>query len=392
MPIQSGFAGIFEGWTRLELIQKVLRGLHQTVASPGTSTDSDFNRYPKQDIVDKLIEGQVEFVSRTDSLTTFEIVETKAGIAEYNYPSDALKILSAQWYSAVSRYEELIIISDKQQMKRISVTYKTDAAGQLEYLYPSYNQGNVRKFGTYPKPSSDGTFFTASPEFGATTLITDFTTNGNLTGTHRVGAGDDTAFLEDEDGRDFTTLGVTVGMMIFNTLDGSSGQITGISNGNATNDRLAVTLSGGTDDDFDEGDAFIVPVGEYGVVIDTTSDEDLIFDGDFGAISDISSLDGNILIDYVKRPLDLDSDTQFPEIPMDYQQALVEYAIWKLGGTEYDGFVAEKRSSQGEVEWLSYVERYNAIGDLVVEADNQVEDREGLLFHGNMGDSLDGRR
>lgn len=390
MPLQTGFAGVFEGWTRLELIQKVLRGLHQPIADPGISTDSDFNRYPKQDIIDKLIEGQVEFVSITDSLTAFEIVETIAGRAEYNYPNDALKILSAEWYSAVTRYEELVIVSNKQQMKRVSITYKTDAAGQLEYLYPSYNSGNIRKFGVYPRPASDGTFFISSSEYGVVTDIDDFSITGNLTGTHRIGAGGNVAYLEDENGRDFSTLGVKVGMMIFNNSDASSGQITAISNGNATNDRLAVTLSGGTDDDFDEGDTFDVPVGEYGVVIQASSEEDLSFDSDYGAMQDMTTLPGNILLDYVKRPLNLDSDTQYPEIPMDYQQALVEYAIWKLGGTEYDGFVAEKRSAQAENEWLGYVTRYTTLGEEVVEADNQVEDREGLIFDGSSGDSFGG--
>ena len=60
------------------------------------------------------------------------------------------------------RYTELVIISNKQQMKRLSVTWKTDASGQLEYLYPSYNHGNIRKFGVYPKPSSDGDTYTGT--------------------------------------------------------------------------------------------------------------------------------------------------------------------------------------------------------------------------------------
>ena len=139
MPFQTGFAGVFEGWTRLELIQKVLRGLHQPVDTPGTSTTSDYNRYPKQDIVDKLVEGQIEFVSLTDSLTTFAIVETVQDQSEYRYPSEALKILSAQFYNATTRYEELVILSSKQQMKRVSNTWKTDSGGTPERLYPSYN-------------------------------------------------------------------------------------------------------------------------------------------------------------------------------------------------------------------------------------------------------------
>lgn len=391
MPFQTGFAGVFEGWTRLELIQKVLRGLHSPVAVPGTSTTSDYNRYPKQDIVDKLIEGQVEFVSRTDALTTFAIVETVASQSEYRYPSESLKILAAQFYSSATSYEELIIQSDKQEMKRISSTWKTDGGGTPERLYPSYTYGNIRKFGVYPKPSSAGTTYSGS-SMGVLTSATDFTFTGDVTGTHRVGAGDDKAYAEDESGRDFSTLGVVAGMMIFNTTDSSNGQITALSDGNATKDRAEVTLSGGTDDDFDESDSFVITTGEYGVVIRADGTEEWAFSSEYGALQDINPLSGNILLDFVKRPKLLDFDGQYPEIPMDYQQGLVEYAIWKLGGTEYDGFTAGKRSAQGEKEWLGYVDRYNDIGKLVVEPDNRVEDREGQILDGHSGDYSDGNR
>lgn len=389
MVFQSGFAGVFEGWTRLQLIQKVLRGLHQPIETVGTSTDSDYNRYPKQDIVDKLVEGQLEFVSLTDALTTFGFVEMVADQSEYRYPSEALKILSAQFYSATTRYTELVIKSNKKEMHRISNTWRTDGAGNPEVLYPSYNHGNIRKFGVWPKPSTAGTTYIGT-SMGILTSATDFAFTGDITGTHRVGAGDNRAYAEDESGRDFSSLGVVIGMMIFNTTDGSNGSITSLSDGNATKDRANVILASGTDDDFDESDSFVITTGEYGVVIRATGEEEWAFSTEFGALQDINPLSGNVMLDFVKRPKNLDFDTQFPEIPMDYQQGLVEYAIWKLGGTEYDGFVAEKRSAQGEKEWDKYVTRYQALGKLVTEPDNQVEDREGNLFHGRRGDPFNG--
>lgn len=381
MAFQSGFAGVFEGWTRLELIQKILRGLHQDIATAGTSTVSDYNRYPKQDIVDKLIEGQLEFVSLTDSLTTFAIVETVADQSEYRYPNEAIKILSAQYYNATTRYNELVIKANRKQMPRISSTWKTDGSGTPEYLYPSYNSGNIRKFGVYPKPASSGTAYTGD-SLGLLISATDFTFTGDITGTHKTGFSN-SAFLVDNAGRNMITLGVIVGMMIFNTTDGSNGVITAIGDQDATNDKVSVTLAGGTDDDFDTDDSFVITTGEYGVVIRADGTEELAFSSEFGALQDIKLLFGNLVLDFVKRPKMLDSDTQFPEIPMDYQQGLVEYAIWKLGGTEYDGFVAEKRSAQGEKEWLRYVERYNTLGEDVTEPDNLVEDREGRDYTGH---------
>jgi hypothetical protein len=71
MALQSIFSGEYQGWDRLKLIQKVLRGLGSPVETPDTDTTTDYSRYPKQDIIDKLIEGQVDFARQTECLTTF---------------------------------------------------------------------------------------------------------------------------------------------------------------------------------------------------------------------------------------------------------------------------------------------------------------------------------
>lgn len=379
MTYQSSFPGEYEGWSRLKLIQKTLRGLGSPVETPDTDTISDYTRYPKQDIIDKLIEAQVDFARKTNCLTTFGIIEGVASQAEYRWPRTCLKILEAKYYTGTSEYEELILKSNRNQMKRISNNWKTGTPGTPEYLYPSYGYGNIRKFGVYPKPTTAGTTYSGS-SMGVVNSATDFTFTGNITGTHRVGAGDDKAYLEDEAGRNFVNLGVVVGMMIFNTTDGSSGQITAIGDGNATNDKLSVTLSGGTDDDFDESDSFEVTTGEYGVIIRADGSEEWAFSSSYGALQDITPLAFNMLIDFVRRPLNLDYDEQIPEIPMDYQQALVEYCVWKLGSTEYNGYVAEKRAGQGKESWYEYIGDYNSMGKVETDVDNQVEDRESIYF------------
>lgn len=386
MTFLSGFAGDYTGWTRLQLIQKVLRGLGQPVETLGTDTTADYTRYPKQDIVDQLIEGQIDFVRKTECLTTFAIVEAVANQSEYRWPRNCLKILDAKWYSSTTRYEQLTIKNDKLQMRRVSSTWKTDAAGTIEYLYPSYTHGNIRKFGVYPKPASDGDTYTGD-SMGVVTSATDFTFSGDITGTHKTGFAN-SAFLVDADGRNFVTLGVAVGMMIFNSTDGSSGQITAIGDQDATNDKISVTLAGGTDNDFDVADSFVITTGEYGVVIRADGSEEWAFSSEFGALQDINPLSGNFLIDFARRPLTLDHDTQISEVPMDYQTALSEYAIWKLGSTEYNGFVAEKRAAQAQGNWLDKIDHYNNEGKLVVEYPNQIEDREGLYFDQGSGGRL----
>ncbi len=85
-----------------------------------------------------------------------------------------------------------------------------------------------------------------------------------VTGTHKAGFAD-SVFLVDAAGRNFVTLGVETGMAIFNTTDGSTGLITAIGDQDATNDKIEVTLAGGTDNDFDVADAFSIPIDELAV-------------------------------------------------------------------------------------------------------------------------------
>lgn len=378
MSFQSGFSGEYEGFDRLQLIQLVLRGLGSTVTTPGTDDAADYSRYPKADIVNQLTIAESQFNMRTDTLTTFAIVEAVANRTRYRLPRRCMKITDAKFYTAETLYEQLTQKTSRTQMKRVSRSYLTDTAGRPEYIYPGYGYGNVREFAAYPRPSTDGTTYDGST-MGVVTAATDFTFTGNITGTHKTGFGN-SAFLVDNDGRNFAALGVTVGMMIFNTTDGSSGQITAIGNQDATNDKISVTLSGGTDDDFDTDDSFVVTVGEYGVVIRADNSEEWAFSSTYGALQDITPLSGNFLLEFVKRPLLLDLDTQFPEIPPEHHHALAERAIWKLGGAEYNSETVRGRAAEGQNSWLQAIADYGIFTDPEIEYDDILEDREALEF------------
>jgi formate dehydrogenase major subunit len=79
------------------------------------------------------------------------------------------------------------------------------------------------------------------------------------TGQHGTGPGDDnSASLIDSAGRDFTTLGVRVGLTVRNTTDGSSGVVTAITTTYSSNDTLTTALSGGAEHDWDTGDNFVI--------------------------------------------------------------------------------------------------------------------------------------
>ena len=91
-----------------------------------------------------------------------------------------------------------------------------------------------------------------------TTNLTSWTdrSGGEIsTGTHD-GAGNSPDLIDTTE--DFLTAGVEVGMSIENTTDGSSGVVTDIFTTTNPNDSLECTLSGGTDNDWDAGDAYII--------------------------------------------------------------------------------------------------------------------------------------
>jgi len=73
-----------------------------------------------------------------------------------------------------------------------------------------------------------------------------------MTGTHK---GSDNASVLFDRGADFRSNGCIEGLLVKNTTDGSSGTIAaGVLN--ATEDTLTVTLTGGTGNDWDNGDTY----------------------------------------------------------------------------------------------------------------------------------------
>lgn len=378
MSYLTGFAGEYEGQTRLELVQSVLEALGSPITTYGTDTAADYSRYAKAGIIKHLNEAQTEYVRKTKCLTTWAIIETVADRQEYRLPRRCLHVLDAKYYTGTSDYDQLRILTDRSMLKRHDSTWRTGGSGTPELIAPGYGYGNVRSFISYPKPASDGTTYSGTT-MGIVTAATDFTFSGEVTGTHHTSF-PNTASLVDAAGRDFTTLGVTVGMMLFNTTDGSKGQITGIANQQATNDKLLVTLSGGTDDHFDIGDSFVVAVGEYGVVIRADNSEEWAFTSNYGSLQDISPLSGNFLIDFVKRPMKLDIDTQYPEINPELNQALAEYAIWKLGVSEFNGKVAQARAQEAKGLWMKALEEYGVFSEPELEDNGLIEDREMGIY------------
>ncbi len=123
------------------------------------------------------------------------------------------------------------------------------------------------------KPFSDATFAEDPAEVtlvkyevaGATTIAkTDIPREVMLTGTHD-GAGNNASLVDTT--KDFLNLGVRVGEIVKNTTDGSQGVVTALATTTNPNDTLTMTLSGGTEDDWDASDAYQIEDGRSIILI-----------------------------------------------------------------------------------------------------------------------------
>lgn len=359
-PYQSDYGAFFEGLSIQEMIYEARKWL-------GVAED-DTTRYSNADCVTALNFAQERFAYLTGCLLMPTIIVVKANWQNYRLPFNALRVLGGAFYKTDNRYDykELEMVRDKTAMKRINPYYRGDT-GDPEYLFPSYRAGNNLHIGISPIPTTNGTSWTGD-DYGVVSSATGFTMTGNLTGQHKAGY-PGAAYMVDSLGRNFSTLGVQVGHMIFNTTDGSSGLITAIGDADATNDKLSVTLTGGTDNDWDTGDSFQVPLSEYGVVIDATDEESYFFSSYLGTIANIYGKSGNLLLDVARKPLDLNVNnlSSVTEIPAPHHPGLVGYAVWWLGSRAYKGVMEVEKAKEGMEVFNVHVNDYKGLGQTHVD-------------------------
>jgi hypothetical protein len=290
-------------------------------------------------------------------------------------PYNSIGIKSARYYTgtAATDYWELRIL-DIKKMQRIDSQMR-GTTGTPEYLFMSYRAGNVARFGLSPIPSSDGTTWDAD-DYGVMTTATGYTNVGTISGTHKAGYAS-SAFLVDADGRDLSTLGALTGYPVFNSTDASSGVITAIGDQDATNDKVTATLADGTDNDWDPGDEYSIPMSEYGVVLDITQNEAYTVSSYLGTIFEITGGSGNLVLDISRKPLELSAslDTMICEIPAHYQEAPIAFAVYWLGRGAYKGVTQAEKAAEGMAVFNNYVLEYGRPDESAEETDPEVEDR-----------------
>lgn len=334
MPeLQTTTTGLYEGKTLVELEDGVLGKLGEP--------SQRFNRYPQAKIRAQLNMAQLKFARDVRALKTDGIVTLKSLTRWHKLPSNFLDFTNPRW-PAFFRKDGVwkrIGMTSEISMDNMSSSWRNDQQDTPQAVFPGGVYGNTRLIGVYPVPTVDGTQYVANQDTGLFVTASNVSLGGNIAGVQKAGYVS-VAYYVDSLGRDLAALGAVVGMVVRNDTDGSQGAITAIGNQDAVNDRLTVTLSGGTDNDFDEGDTVIIFAGEYGVITSWVDDTERYFFGaEIGVFASLTVPDGNLYIPYVRRPRTLSIATQYPEIPPEYHESLEWYAAGVLLAIPHDGRV-----------------------------------------------------
>lgn len=318
MDIQA--AGNFVGYNLNDLTRKTLKLCFQEITKDSDDlVTGDFSRYSQDDITEALNEAIEDITLESRMLKTFAMIRMKADQRQYLLPQDLFSLTQAWYFDSAGTPKDLEIYpyfwAAKMRPYILSMT-----ATPPEFIYRGDAFGNTGKFGVYPIPGTtgDAISFTA-PVDGAVVGTTLGTFSGDITGVH-AGPGASASLIAT--GVNFVTSGVVVGMMVFNNTDGSSAQVTAISTTTTANDTLAMTLAGGTDNDWDVGDSYQVCVGEYGEIQDIDGTETYIFSSTLGGITNIVPSANNLMIEYYRYPARFSDLSHYTEVERYFQKAL----------------------------------------------------------------------
>ena len=226
---------------------------------------------------DFLYEAACEFVRRTRVLTTTQTITTSASVASYDLNAD---------FSG-------LYLRDSQN--RYTIKYND---GSTDYFLPFRDYESV----AYANQT------TAALIPSNFSLIDDATLPARITGTvTSAGASSNGECTLTDSAAPFTS--VKVGDDVHNTTDESDGVVIGITSTSA----LVTALFGGTDNDWDSSDAYvIVPQGRKHIVFDPPP-----------------SMSGHVAtLHYVQKPQPVYSPYTTYRFDRQYAPALIKYAAW----------------------------------------------------------------
>lgn len=97
---------------------------------------------------------------------------------------------------------------------------------------------------------------------------------------------------------------------------------------------------------------------EYGVVIRMSDTDEFFLNTDAGVVGKVGAMNGNVWIEYYRLPEQLTMAAQYPEVPREYQKALVYFAVSDLLKNNPEDSAEFKRAIEFEKRFTNEVDRY----------------------------------
>lgn len=328
----------------------------------------DFSEYEVDEMVAALNSGMEAFAAFTGCLRTLAVIRPSASQQNYRLPFGIKRVVTAKFFTgdSLTSYRDLIVLDDARTMARLDANYRGETGSPL-YCFPAYKNAEFLTIGFAPIPTSNGSTYTPATDSLVATAL-DLGSMASITGTHIVSSYDNSDYLVDNDGRNLANLGAIPGYPVYNTTRNAAAIIRSIGDAEATNDKVTADLPRQTK--WVASDAFRIPLTEYGLLLDSVTKINYVMSSAASELSNLTPLTGNILVDLVRRPLPLSPNTtlldQICEIPIEYQSALVSYAVHELSG-DGDAFA----------HFMNMVNGYEVHGKPVEVTEKSVYDEMG---------------
>jgi hypothetical protein len=294
----------------------------------------DFEEYERDEITTAINTGMEAFAAFTGCLRTLALIRPAASQQNYRLPFGIKRVTAGKYFTgdSLTAYKELEVLEDVRRMAQIDREYRGQT-GQPVYVFPAYKNAEFLTLGFSPIPTSNGSEYTPGDDSLVSSTL-DLGSMASITGTHIASGYDNSDYLVDNAGRNLGNLGGIPGYPVYNTTRNAGAIIRTVGDAEATNDKVTADLPKQTK--WVAGDSFRIPLTEYGLFLDAVNKTNSVISSAASELSNLTPLTGNILLDLVRRPLPLSPnitlEDQICEIPIEYQAAVVSYAVHALTG------------------------------------------------------------
>jgi len=321
------------GMTYTELEAAILYELgHYVYDGSSTTFAARYNRYPKWFLRVKINERMNELARETRMIKRYAIIPAVANKKNYRLPKNALdsSITAAYYYTSSTAYE-VLEFKTVAELNDMDDGWRIAASSDPGYIYPSEVAGNIPMIGLYPPPDTTGTVYTGASDTGIGISTSVPLISRDIQSTATGGSAStvvDTAYATYYD-----NYSLVAGMMVYNVTDGCYGKILSYTNGTIT---FTANVTGGTLNNFTNGDTYIIVGGEYATLVNYDY-ETYVWPYRHGVLGHITIPANTLVVEYASYPncahwvaaadASIYGGALYPDIPAEYHKALVNGVI-----------------------------------------------------------------